>query len=622
MFVQHGGCVGRGMACKSEPGIWEMECQRQLEGYRRYVELARFRSGKCRLPGRACGYAEADIRLMWQYIEDTASLCGNLIKALAEAECKFRELGIKGLEKGYRVGVTRPDKSRPDHEIVTLYLKKPVYATIVLWEKRLYIFYDDVPIGNGLRGEELEETARKTGRAGVPVETYEVDEEYKRLWLEVPLPKSASKLLGGRDKTPIVLFRNLGWLLSDDWRKNLGHAAGNPGQVAVRLFDWIALAEYAMERGITPKAPLAFTLRIRKVTKTRHGDNPTVEAWPTGATYEALFVAYDWFGITLGSTEEVLMRGYSALKALREDAFKLDGRMYVVSNVGAWIAFSNAVDMLVVGDGYVLPYEVRIAVKTTPRATLAGETSLLEELADAVGGTTAGDYVRLQTWHMRLLLPTQPTPALEKTARLFETLANYPAAAIVEVNGITYLLTHNGGGEFVIGRGRAVELYNALERLGIKERFKRNLLLLTYAQLEELARRGFTVRFLNDMEKDAVREVRPALPTPDLDAVRRVLEEVAKMARIVAATDRGRLYIRIIPHDKSKVEEIAAKLRAVGIRATILHKKKEVRIHEQKSVEIIRRIAPHFFHPLYIPLHKALLLIHYQTILASPFTKN
>ena len=100
-----------------------------------------------------------------------------------------------------------------------------------------------------------------------------------------------------------------------------------------------------MERGITPKAPLAFTLRIRKVTKTRHGDNPTVEAWPTGATYEALFVAYDWFGITLGSTEEVLMRGYSALKALREDAFKLDGRMYVVSNVGAWIAFSNAVDM-------------------------------------------------------------------------------------------------------------------------------------------------------------------------------------------------------------------------------------------------------------------------------------
>jgi len=184
---------------------------------------------------------------------------------------------------------------------------------------------------------------------------------------------------------------------------------------------------------------------------------------------------------------------------------------------------------------------------------------------------------------MRLLLPTPPTLAFEKTAELFETLANYTAVAVVEVNGATYLLVHNGGGEFVIGRSKAAELYNALERLGMKARFKRNLLLLTYAQLEELARRGFTVRFLNDMEKDAVREVRPALPTPDLDAVRRVLEEVAKMARIVVATDRGRLYIRIIPYDKSKAEEIAAKLRAVGIRATVLHKKREVRIHEQKS---------------------------------------
>ena len=610
------------MACGFDPRGWETECQRQLEAYKRYVELAKFRSKKCRLPGPSCGYADADIRLMWQYIENITPLCGKLIRALVTVEERFRALGIEGLKNGYRVGVTRPDgELRPEHEIVTLYHKKPVYATAVLW-KKLYVLYDGVPIDDGLRGDELEEVVKEAVQAGIAVETYDVDDEYKRLWLEMSLSTSASRLLGGRGKAPVTLFRNLGWLLSDDWRRQLGHAAGNPGQVALRLFDWIALAEYAMERGIVPKAPLAFTLRIRKVTKTRNGDNPTVEAWPTGATYEALLLAYDWFGIALGKTEEVLAKGYAVLRALREEAFKHDGRMYVVKDVGAWIAFSNAVDMLVVGDGYVLPYEIRIAVKTATRATLAGKTSLLEELADAVGGTTAGDYVRLQTWHMRLLLPTQPTPALEKTARLFEALANYPAAAIVEVNGITYLLTHNGGGEFVIGRGRAVELYNALERLGIKERFKRNLLLLTYAQLEELARRGFAVRFLNDMEKDAVREVKAVTPASDPNAVRRVLEEVAKMARIVAATDRGRLYIRIIPHDKSKVEEIAAKLRAVGIRATILHKKKEVRIHEQKSIEIVRRIAPHFFHPLYIPLHKALLLIHYQTILASPFTKN
>jgi len=595
-----------------------MECQRQLEGYRRYVELARFRSGKCRLPGRACGYAEADIRLMWQYIEDTASLCGKLIKALAEAECKFRELGIKGLEKGYRVGVTRPDKSRPDHEIVTLYLKKPVYTTAALWGRGLYVFYDRVR----LRGRELEEVARKAMRAGISVETYEVDEEYKRLWFEVPLPKSVSRLLGGRDRAPVALFRNLGWLLSDDARKYLSHGAGNSGQVAVRLFDWIALAEYAMEREIVPRAPLVFELAIRKVTKTEEGDNPTVEATPVGEAAKALNTVYEWFGITLGETEEVLAKGYAVLNALREEAFKHDGRMYVVKDVGAWIAFSNAVDMLVIGDGYVLPYEIRIAVKTAPKATLTGEASLLEELADAVGGTTAGDYVRLQTWHMRLLLPTPSTPAFEKTARFYEALVNYPAVAVVEVNGATYLLTHNGGGEFVIGRGKAAELYEAVERLGIKVRFKKNMLLLTYAQLEELARRGLAVNFLSDVEKDALKEVKPAMSTSDVENIRRVLEEIAKMARIVVAKDRGRVYIRVVPYDKSKVEEIATKLRAVGIRATVLHKKREVRIYEYKSIETIRRVAPHFFHPLYISLHRAFPPNYYQTTFTLPFTKD
>jgi len=33
---------------------------------------------------------------MWHYVEDTAPLCGELIKALAEAEYKFRGLGLAG----------------------------------------------------------------------------------------------------------------------------------------------------------------------------------------------------------------------------------------------------------------------------------------------------------------------------------------------------------------------------------------------------------------------------------------------------------------------------------------------------------------------------------------------
>ena len=595
------------MACGSGLGAWEAECLRQLEVHKRYVELVRFRSGKCRLPGRACGYADADVRLMWQYIENTAPLCGKLIKALAVVEERFRRLGLAGLENGYKVEVSRPDKLNPNREIITLYLKKPVYATIALWEEKLYVFYDGVLIEDSLRKDELEEMARKAVQAGIAVEVYDIDEEYKRLWLEVPLPKTVSRLLGGRDRAPVALFRNLGWLLSDDWRREIRQAAGNFGQVALRLFDWIALAEYAVERGIAPRAPLAFRLAIRKATKSGGCENPTVDVRPIGATYDALNTTYEWFGITLGKTEGVLARGYSVLKAVREETFKREGKMYVVNDVGAWIAFSNVVDVLVVGDGYITPVELRVVAKASPRATLEGETTLVKELANAVGGAAVGKEVKLQSWHMRLLLPTPPTPAFEKTTKLYEVLTNYPIAAVVEVNGATYLLTHNGGGEFVIGRGKATELYEAVEGLGIKARFKRKLLLLTYAQLEELVRRGLSVRFLTDMEKDAIREVKPATSIADVEAIRHVLEEITKMARIVVAKKRGQLYIRIIPHDKSKVEEIAAMLRAVGIRASILRKKREVRIHERRSVEIIRKVAPAFFALLQRLLHFAII---------------
>lgn len=593
------------MACGSEPGTWETECQRQLETYKRYLELARFRSGKCRFPGPNCGYAEADLRLMWQYIEDTAPLCGKLIRTLAVVEEKFRGLGLAGLRGSYRVGVSRPDKLNPNRKIVTLYLERPVYATIALWEKRLYVYYDNVPIGDELRGHKLKEVAWEAKQAGIPVEAYDVDEEYKRLWLEVPLPKLVSRLLGGRDKGPVVLFRNLGWLLSDDWRREIRHAAGNFGQVAVRLFDWIALAEYAVVRGIAPKAPLAFKLAIRKVTKSGGCENPTVDARPIDTTAEAIQAAYEWFGIKLGKTEEVLVRGYAALKALREETFKRYGKMYVVNDVGAWIAFSNVVDMLVIGDGYITPVELRVVAKSVLRATLEGETTLVKDLANAIGGTAVGKEVKFQSWHMRLLLPTPPTPAFEKTVRLFETLANYPAAAVVELNDTTYMLTHNGGGEFAIGKGKGVKLYDAVNRLGLKARFKRNLLLLSYTQLEELARLGFVVRLLNDAEKDAIKEVKPVMSTADVETIKRVLEEMAKMARIVMAKDRGRVYIRVIPYDKSKVEEIVAKLRAVGIRVTVLHKKREVRIHERRSVETIREIAPALFALLHRSLHFA-----------------
>jgi len=177
--------------------------QRQLEAYRRYVELAKFRSEKRRFPGPNRGYAEADKRLMWHYIEDTAPLCGKL------PDCKNRK---------------------------------------------------------------------------------------------------------------------------ESYCRNMAH----------------------------------------------------------GTAADIIKCIYDRSGVIPGETKRVLMQVYAVLKALREEAFKHDGRMYVVNDVGAWIAFSNIVDMLVIGDGYITPVELRVVAKATPRETLQGETTLMRELAKALGAAADG----------------------------------------------------------------------------------------------------------------------------------------------------------------------------------------------------------------------------------------
>jgi len=101
-----------------------------------------------------------------------------------------------------------------------------------------------LPRNNQLRAAEIErrvvdviEQYRRVEMVEVEVEEYEVGREYERLWLEIPLLESESKLLGGRSKAPVALLRNLGWLLSDDSRFRLEHASSNLGQAAMRAFD-------------------------------------------------------------------------------------------------------------------------------------------------------------------------------------------------------------------------------------------------------------------------------------------------------------------------------------------------------------------------------------------------
>ena len=348
---------------------------------------------------------------------------------------------------------------------------------------------------------------RYEGGEGVnmPINAYEIDDEYKRLWFEMPLPKSVSKLLGEKGRTPVVLFRNLGWLLSDDVRSEVAHAAGNRGQVAARLFDWIAFAKYItdiLEKG----SPLIFRLGVHKINRTKDGANSLIEVRPIGTTAKIIQAAYERFGIALDKPEEVLARGYAILRTLREEAFKIEGNTYVVDYVGAWIAVSNIIDVLVIGDGYIKPIRIGVVAKISPEITLDGERTRLKELARVLKSTAAGIEVQLQSWYMRLLLPTPLTPSLEKSVKLYETLVSYPAAAAVEINNAKYLLTYIGGGRFAIGKGKATVLSEVASRLGIRAVFKSGMLVLTYAQPKELLNHGIQVWMLNDLEKPSSRK--------------------------------------------------------------------------------------------------------------------
>ncbi|ABO08639.1 hypothetical protein [Pyrobaculum calidifontis] len=588
---------------------WDELCEQLRELYYRYLDLAAFRSEKCYFPGRKCKrpwkreYDVGDLTLMWTYIMNTAPLCGKLIRALAEVEYEIRKRAIESLEK--YGGVKKKVSPNGGREIIHIRLKKPVYGYLILWNDKLYTIwgeFDDLPKNGRLRVDEVGrrvtnviEWYKRGEEVEVEVKEYDIDKEYERLWFEVPLSNNISKLLGGRDRAPIALFRNLGWLLSDDWRQLLGHTAGNFGQMTMRLFDWISLVKYKMTREFSPNVLLIFRFMVNRMTKTKNGENPIVKIRPIGTAVEAVQAAYELFGITLGKTEEVLARGYAVLGALKEEAFKRDGKVYVVDDVSAWIAFSNAAAVVVLGDGYVMPTEFRVVAKLSTNKTLAGETARVKELAKALGGTAVGREVRLQSWHMRLLLPISPMPSFEKATKLYKALVNYLAAVIVEINGTTYLLTHTRGGKFVIGKEKAKTLYETVERLKLRTKFEKNMIVLAYTQLKELAKRGFIVKFLNDMEKDAIREVKPVLPMPDLEEVRKVFEKIANVARISVGLYRGREYVYITLYDKSKVEEVAAMLKTVGIRFSLVRQEGLLLVRERRSVEIICKSILHLF---------------------------
>jgi len=585
---------------------WDELCSQLRELYYRYLDLAAFRSEKCYFPGRRCKrswdrkYDLEELTGAWLHITNVAPTCGSLMRVLTNVEYEARLMSLESLR---RFG-GKERKSRPKNEVAVIRLRGPIRLYVVLWGRRLHVVWgmvdglNDFAEGDG-KVEYIADIIKRYWQGedvALRIDAFSVDGEYRRYWPEISLSKDVSKLLGGRDKAPVALFRNLGWLLSDDSRdlRGVQHMAGNPGQVALRLFDWIALTKYAIDvLKIAPDKPLMFKLSIHYVSSTRDGPNPALVATAVGSTTKVLQSVYDWFGVRSSNVEGVLARGYALLKALREEAFGREGKFYVVNDVGAWVAYSNMLGTVIIGDGSISPYDIVITAKISPELTLDGTTSLAKELAKAVGGNVSGGNVHLPKWQMRLLLPISPTPAFEKTKKLYEALVNYPVAALIKMGNDVYMLTHEGRGRFVIHGKRAIDLSKALSALGLEINIRMrsccSALYLRNTHLSKLIRRGLSVRLLNDVEKAMFKDL-PQVPAIDLELLERALKEIAKMAKIELRENKGRIYVRIIPYDKSYLGQIAELLRAAGVRFTVPQKRREITIYEQKSVKAIQML--------------------------------
>jgi len=106
---------------------------------------------------------------------------------------------------------------------------------------------------------------------------------------------------------------------------------------------------------------------------------------------------------------------------------------------------------------------------------------------------------------------------------------------------------------------------------------------------------GFKVRFLNQLEKEAVKRVRPATSLPDFETLRHVFEKVAEMAKFYIKMSKKYKAIIIALIDGSKFEEVLKLFEAVGLRYSVYQKRKMIMIYEQRLVEAILKATPHLF---------------------------
>jgi len=202
--------------------------------------------------------------------------------------------------------------------------------------------------------------------------------------------------------------------------------------------------------------------------------------------------------------------------------------------------------------------------------------------------------VLLRAWVSRLLLPIPIIPAFLKLIKLYHILANYLSAVSVKVNGKTYLLYRHER-NFVIEGDSALELYERLKSKCPWVKLRGDKLKLTLSQLKRLKKCGVKVCPMSEIERDRVRELPSFSFNIDVQKVRQIMSEVVKIGRIAVSRIEGKDYLIIKLPDIATAKRIRDGLKDAGIRASLLQRKKEVRIKEEHSLRVVKEIIQEFF---------------------------
>jgi len=230
--------------------------------------------------------------------------------------------------------------------------------------------------------------------------------------------------------------------------------------------------------------------------------------------------------------------------------------------------------------------------------------NLIKRYADAAGGYAKKDRVLLRAWVSRLLLPIPIIPVFHKSIKLYSVLTDHLSAVLAKVNGKIYLLYRHER-NFTIEGSEALELYEALKSKCPWIKLKGDKLKLTLNQLKRLKKCGIKIRLMTEIERDKVRELPSLSFSIDIQAVKQILSEVVKIGRIFMYRIEGKDYLIIKLPDVATAKRIADALKNIGIRASLIQRKREVRIREENSLRVVKEIIQEFF-PNFVHITSAL----------------